>query len=845
MPPMPISRPLQSLSRALRRDAPAWVAFALVIVAAPQLLGGIYPWGMLLLAGASLGALGLPLWSEPQRGIRWTPLLIAMLLALLWTMIQALPLPCTLIAHVAPVAADELRRGYRMLGWGQPAWCTLSEAPAGTNEEIVKGLGVTAAFVCASVLARRGHSHSIYRTIAASGVLLALVAWAHAAVGATRVFGVYEPIDLQKQTFLSPIMNLNTLGGFLAMCLPILISFTFSETANARQRLLLQVCTGLVACSIVMTRSRGAVGALVLGVALLMLFARLHRKTLAARRAPRPRHGWLAVALAIAAALAVVAYGGYADMLREFRGGGWDKLQLIGAVWRFALRAPWVGIGRGAFSEAFVVVHGTENRFEYAENFPAQWATEWGFPISALLLAALVFTVVQAIRRARSFERMGALAGLIALAAQNLVDIGFEILGVSIVAAALLGAATANAAPGREAKRARRVRAWLPLAAVAGGLVLLLVLARPVYLGHGVYLRQQLTNRLQAHDRKGFRSTLARAVLGHPSEPVFAVLAASEALQHRDKTTGRWINRALQLAPGWPGPHLQAAQWLWNTGHRDQALLELGQAMQRNPYEVRGLLCLMANAAPFGVVRVIPRDTNRRLLFEFVVECLHSQPDIAAQVDRTLLTDFPDDARATLRNGDRQLTNGNAQGAADAADAVMRSDPGLTIEAVVLQARALRLLGRLEGAVAALQRAEKGAPNATALVVQEAELQAERGDEAGMRAALTRLHGLSASSAAGTASAFMLEASLERKLGNRGGALAAYDRAYGITGEPSALGGIASTAEELGDRQRAAWAYGLLCDLNAPGSNACAQRDRLKSRIRAERPSKAAQPNQK
>jgi tetratricopeptide (TPR) repeat protein len=817
----------------------------MVIVVAPQLLGGVYPWGMLLISGGALCALGLALWASQRSGVRWAPLVAAMLIALLWTMVQATPLPCAFVEHIAPKAAAEVQRAYRVLGSVPPTWCALSQDPGGTREEVVKGIGITASFVCAWILARRGYSRAIYRAVAASGTLLAAVALAHAAVGATSVFGLYEPIEIRAQPFLAPLMNLNTLGGFLAMCVPILISLAFSEGATARERLLLQLCTGLVACAIFMTRSRGAVGALFLGVGLFVFCAWLNRRLRAAHesRAPRAHYDQLAAVLVIASALAVVVYGGYSEIVPEFRGGGWEKLELIDRVLHFAARQPVIGVGRGAFGSAFAPEHNTSNRFEYAEDFVAQWVTEWGAPVALLLIGAIAHAMVQAVRRGRSIERMGALAGLLALAAQNLVDIGLELIGVAIVASALLAACTASAISTRERKRARGSR--LPLAGFTLCVALLLALARPIYTDHATYLREQLAERFEARDREGFRASLVRAVAAHPSDAPCAVLAASEALLHADPAAGGWINRAMQLAPGWSAPHELAARWLWRGGRVDQARIELAAAMSRDPYATRGLACSMAKTDPVAVAHVIPPGPHRRLLFEFLAQCIGTESEAAAQIDAIIVGEFPDDPNVALRNVQRHLARGEAQAAYDMAEAALRRAPNLAVDASLLQVRALRALGRDDEAVAALQRAQKAAPDSTKLVAEEAQLQADRGDRAGTQAALARLRGLSAARAGDTANAFMLEATLERKLGNLPGSLRAYDQAYGITGEYAALSGIASTAEELGDRQRAVWAYGMMCGMGATARDACARRDRLLTRPTVEFPSKAAQPSQR
>jgi hypothetical protein len=448
-------------------------------------------------------------------------------------------------------------------------------------------------------------------------------------------------------------------------------------------------------------------------------------------------------------------------------------------------------------------------------------------PVAAALIAALAHAVLTAIRRGRSIERMAALAGLLTLAVQNLVDIGLELAGVAVVASTLLGASTTYAQPTESGRARRGLCSHAPLIFVAVGAAAVALLARPLFTDHVTYAAARLRALSTAGDRTQFRALIEREVEGHPSEPLFAILGASDALLHRDPAAGRWINRAMHLAPGWSAPHELAARWLWSAGRLDQARLELGAAMKRDPHAPLVLACAMAKVDPIAIVNVIPRGAARHALLESLSRCTSSDAMAEARVDDVIWAEFPNDADVALRRAQRALAAGDAQAALGVAAAATRASPRLLVQGTLLQARALVALRRAADAVTVLQKAQSVAPDAVPLVQEEARLQAERGDRAGTHAALTRLHGLSTGNAGDTASVFMLEATLERKLGNLGGTLRAYDQAYSITGDYAALSGIAGTAEELGDRQRAAWAYGVMCGLGGSGADACARRDRL------------------
>src|SRR5262245_19254367 len=133
-----------------RRDWPALAAFALMLVAAPQLIGGIYPWGFVSIAAMGLVTLGLALLGHPTRGLQLGTLAAAIVGALLWTVVQAIPLPCSLVERMTPEAAAALVRTHLLFDLSPPAWCTLSRDPGATREEIAKGIAIVASFLAAT-----------------------------------------------------------------------------------------------------------------------------------------------------------------------------------------------------------------------------------------------------------------------------------------------------------------------------------------------------------------------------------------------------------------------------------------------------------------------------------------------------------------------------------------------------------------------------------------------------------------------------------------------------------------------------------------------------------------------
>src|SRR5262249_37639397 len=149
---------------------------------------------------------------------------------------------------------------------------------------------------------------------------------------------------------------------------------------------------------------------------------------------------------------------------------------------------------------AFASEYRSVNRFTYAENFVAQWASEWGVPVTLLLLAVFGYSLMRAMHRARSPDRLGAIAGLVAFAAQNLVDLGFELLGVATVAGALFPFWASDGVKTRARGEKKTRRAALSWTVVCVLLAVFVALALPIQRDHVAYLEHQLEDRMRAGD---------------------------------------------------------------------------------------------------------------------------------------------------------------------------------------------------------------------------------------------------------------------------------------------------------------------------------------------------------
>jgi tetratricopeptide (TPR) repeat protein len=801
--------------------------FSGLVVLAPQLLGGIYPAAMVAIAFAAGVCLVLTLLSARSTDLPTNLFLAVTLGPLLWTTFQVVPLPCGWVEPIAPLSAQRLRDVHSLFGLDAPKWCTLTRDPASTREEVIKGLALACSFLAAAMLAARGEQRVIFRAVAGSTVLMALVAFGHYVTGATSVFGLYEPVELRHAKLVAPLLNPNNLGGFLALGVPVLIGLSF-EQSSTRVRFALLGAMGVVVGAALMTRSRGAAGALALGPALYAALALIRTRKAHAPRGP----SWLrfATPVGICAVLALGAWAWFDELAVEFEASGWDKLDLIAVALRHASSVPLVGVGRGAFSASFVNTLENENRFDYAENLFVQWAVDWGAPVAVALTAALAWLLGRAAVKARSHARVGAVAGVATMVAQNLVDLGLELLGPALVTACLLGACASFPRSSRPAVRDARALRIVGGALAAAALIAPPVLARRLIEEHGPTVEQRLQGMLEHDSGQQFSALLQRAMLAHPSEPMLAIFGAHAAMRHKSPDAGRFINRGMLLAPGWSAPHIQAVTWLWNRGLRRQALLELRAAAELELQAVQhSLLCPIVKRDPEAVVAVAaPRGPSRASFLERVVHCLPEDSPFVAKIDAELLKLSPQAVQPRLRTARRLMKDARYDEAASLAEQASRVQPDHA-DAAVLAAQAYVRADRVDRAYEALERAIEGGANPSVILQELAKTAAGAKDRDKMEGALRRLRGWVGTDATALDRAYRIQAVLEHQLGNRASSLAAYEEAYRVAGSAAALRGVAQTAEALGDLRRALKAYGDLCAMGAEGGDACQRRDRLRA----------------
>lgn len=632
-------------------------------------------------------------------------------------LLQTVPIPMRILSHLAPANADVWARALLPFGGEAPRLATLSLDPGATRVEALKWWSYAAVFVAAASFgARRGASRGAL-LILGSAAILAVASIGHGLFNSTRVFGLYTPRFGGTGWAVSPLVNHNNRAGYLnlgALCGLGLL--TVRRPMVPRWVVALAVATAIGVS--VNAGSRGGVVALLGGLVLTWALVRTTRDEPASPGGDSfsPRAAIL-LTLAGGAAFAFAAATRYTGQLLTSR--NLEKLELSRWVLPMLRDFPVFGVGRGAFESAFPVYRTGPDNLVYVspENFVLQWATEWGLPVTALALSALVWAMrPREWGAAASGSSAGLFAGFAALLAQNLVDLSLEIPGVAMAGVATMGIAWGHVAEKKGGPAADRAptRAAFVLA-LSSALTMALVATTSLHTLSGD--RDEVHDAFPADARdpaakEALRRLLHDAMERHPAEPYFPRMGALMAVRSHAENPVPWLQRALERAPTSGRSNYLLATFLASRGYVAQALMQVKLAVAQDPNLTRPATALVIHlsrgeadlwqAAPegaagtamlkslSGAVRKGNEELSIRLLEEAVRRDPADAPARVALAQYFLSGLEQGDASAGCAGAQRDSCRKRAAQHIAALDAL----PGRQEESLVLRARFLRVDGR-------------------------------------------------------------------------------------------------------------------------------------------------------
>lgn len=552
---------------------------------------------LIVVAIATFGVAALALYRSAEAKARIVVPLPTVLCAGLavYTLLQAAPVPLGWLRFIAPTNADIWERCLIPFGEVGPRWAPISLDPGASVVEALKWTVYAAVFATASAIAaRRGGSGGI-SAVFLSAALGAFITLGHGLVGATSLYGLYQPGFNPVAWHIGPLLNTNNLAGYLnvgALCgLGLLLT-----RRPFIPRWIVGLGVALIVGVDVISASRGGVLALPLAVIGLGFFTRRRRSGERHDSGGTSASTWLMI-VAIAGGGVLAMLGGNYKAWTELYDKNLSKLEMM--VWARPMVGdhPIFGIGRGAFESAFPQYRVTPGNivFTHAENFIAQWIAEWGLPVGVFALVAFGWAFApHRLGVKKSALAAGAWAGVAALLLQNLVDLALEVPAVCIAVATVLGSLWGDSRrhrPREEASTTGPVSRRSAFAASAGVVVGgLAIVGLALAVGaHNIDAdRTALRQAVEARTADptwtaSIRGKLRDAMLRHPAEPYFPLLGGLIAYQARDQNPIPWIQRTLERARVNGRAHLLLAEVLTSRGARRQGLLELRLAVQDDP----------------------------------------------------------------------------------------------------------------------------------------------------------------------------------------------------------------------------------------------------------------------
>ncbi len=557
-----------------------------------------------------------------------------------WTLLQIVPLPAGVLAVIAPSNADTWARALLPLKEPGPSWATISLDPYATRVQVLRGVAYLLAFLTALRVAhRREGSIFLERVIVLSAATVAMAALLHPAFGATKVFGVYQPVN--KYAFLpnhiGPLLNSNHLSGYMVIGASVALGIVVSPRAMTSRAFAGAVVLVMIGTQL-WAGSRG--GTLAMGMAIVLVPA----MTWLVSRGERHRvTGFIVPAVLGACGVAAAVLASFDHAWADLSSTDVSKAQMWVQGFRLVRESPVFGIGRGAYESVFPAVRtGTGYYvFTQAENVVVQWCSEWGFPIAAAAGVAILFALRPISLAARTRLPVGAWVALACLLVHNLVDFTSEVPGVMLALVVCAAMVVGGAAGGGD----RRVQVWsrrpartalLATAVAVAGIALAAWTA-----GHDLNSDQYALHDLAVEpgvSAARFQDEARANMLRHPADPYLPFVGGVHAALAGESVVP-WVGKALERSPVFGRAHLLLARWLVSRSPA-QARLEYRLAAEDDVVMASYLLVEAPRLVRSfeDALEVVPSDASGiRVLDGLSAAFAESLPATRARLDAALL----------------------------------------------------------------------------------------------------------------------------------------------------------------------------------------------------------------
>lgn len=452
-------------------------------------VGGAPSWAAAPVAvfAATTGILGFLERRESAPTLPHRPVILALCLFLAAIGVQLVPLPEAIVTRLSP--SHDVTEFERLLATADrrdPESVPKVENGASRPLSIARtrtwfGLGVAAAFALYLIGASRGLSavgvRGLMPWVAVLGAVVALLGMYQKASGTAVVYGLYFPLDPGVRS--APFINSNHQAGWLVMVLSLVLGTFAGEVARGihmvaprwRDRIiwsfsneasgtvLLLFAALVIAIGVLTTQSRSGAGILLLALATLALWKGRRQRF----KVSRP-----VIAIGVASVAAIAFFTSGSAVMSRLTGMSSISGEARLAVWQDSwqiLRDFWItGTGFNTYGAAMLHYQTVADGYRYIEahNDYLQLAIEGGLLVglpALILIASLVSEIRRRFHESADdtrtyWIRVGAVAGVFAIAAQSTVEFTLQISGAAVMFATLLAIAIHHP-PARMASRER------------------------------------------------------------------------------------------------------------------------------------------------------------------------------------------------------------------------------------------------------------------------------------------------------------------------------------------------------------------------------------------------------
>jgi tetratricopeptide (TPR) repeat protein len=731
------------------------------------------------------------------------------------TALQLVPLPPALLRAMDSQLADWSARALVPLRMDRSTqWRALHADPGNGYSDLQYAVGALAAFLAATRLARRGAGEQLVRGAAAITTIVALIGFGHKLGAIDKLFGFYSPFETSPPELLTPIINQNHLSNYLGIGSLLCVGLASNATAlplRFAYGIAAFACVSGAALSFSRAGVASTIGAHVMLAAWLAARAKPRRKGVTKQR--HARLAMLSAALG-GAAIALVLFFSWPLLQQANIRNDTTKLSYIWAGARVAAAHPLFGSGSGA-AYAVITADGREPGVftaERAESLPVDLALAVG-PLIALVLCVLGVVGLWRIRPSRKSPAwVNATACAVAAAiVHNLLDFSLWLGATGYLVAVLAGVLAGESSRDDQEestsnRQSKSLRFALSIAAM-------IVAAAGITTSKSAYFvdRARVRERVQ-HNGDAF-AALQVAMTRHPADAYLALLGAKHALQRGDRRAGRFINHAMWLAPRWPAPHELIAKLFLLQGRREQALIELRIALERDVDLSGTLFSLVVSVRPNQqeLARIIPTTPRGDAL----LRSLSASPVLVEAVDAVILERSATNPDALFRVAARaQSTPEGKSRAREIYQSILRTHPE-HIGAARSLSRLMIEAGQLAEAEVVLTRTQ-ARTSSTDLFYSMATLHARRDNPEAMRRVMQQWLERVSSDFDERARVLGLLGELELGMRSFGAAFAAFEQADIAAGENHPyIGRIVEVARQSGDVPRWRGACARLRELTA------------------------------